>query len=89
MQVLECLDQFNAKQLHLEFWHLLVLFYELIEVMSTAILKDDPEMVPRLIPVVKLENSGVIEIMKDSNLTDQSAHLPRSKPSSFEISLCS
>ena len=68
MQILQAFDQLNSKESNLVFRQLLVLFDQFVEIVATAVFEDDPQMVPRLIPVVKLENTLVFQIMKDSNL---------------------
>ena len=49
--------------------YLLFLFNELKEVSSGAVLKDDPEMVPRLVPVEEAEDVSVLQVVKDTHLS--------------------
>ena len=70
MEIVETLSQISAKLLYRLFRKLLILFDQLEEITSSTVLKDDPEMVPGLIPVVEFENVSVLEIMEDSHLSN-------------------
>lgn len=50
------------------FGQYLVLLDKLEQVTASTILKDDPQVVPGLVPVVELEDVPVFQIMKDANL---------------------
>ena len=68
MQVVESLSQVSSKFLQSGFRQLLVLFDKLEKVTTSAVLKDNPQMVPSFIPVVEFEDMSVLQIVKDSHL---------------------
>ena len=50
------------------FIKLFVLLDHLVEVTSSTVLEDDPEMVPCFVPIVKLENMSVFQVMEYAHL---------------------
>jgi hypothetical protein len=72
MQVVESLSQVSSKFLQSGFRQLLVLFDKLEKVTTSAVLKDYPQMVSSLIPVVEFEDMSVLQIVKDSHLYNKS-----------------
>jgi len=71
MQIVQALSQVSTELLNSWFWQLFVLFDQLQKITASAILKDDPQVVPRLIPVVKLEDVSILEIVEDSYLNQK------------------
>ena len=59
MEVIEALSQVSAKLSDRVFGQLLILLYQLVEVSAGAVLKNDPEVVARLVPVEKPEDVTV------------------------------
>ncbi len=49
-----------------------VLLDELKQVGARAVLENDPEMVPGLVPVVELEDVGMVEVVEDPQLVSVS-----------------
>lgn len=91
MQVVQPLSEVSAELLYGAFRQLFVLLDELEQVTTGAVLKNDPQMIPSLVPIVELENVPIFEVVEDSNLvritqTSQfqpgrvCVHLPRSEP---------
>lgn len=59
MQIAQSLKHFVSKLLHSVLRQLLVLLKQALKVATNAMLEDDPEMVPRLVPIVELQNVWV------------------------------
>ena len=67
MQIVQSLRQISSKLFHSIFGQLFVLFNQLEQIATGTIFKNDPEMVPRFIPVKKLEYVSVFKIVEDSD----------------------
>jgi len=59
MEVLQALNQFNAKLSNRVLRHSLVRLNEFEEVVSAAIFKDDPKMVSSFVPIVEFQNASM------------------------------
>ena len=71
MQVVQSHCQVSSELLDCILREILVLFDDLIQIATGAVLEDDPEMVPSLIPVVEFEHVPVLEVVEDSNLINR------------------
>ena len=60
MQVVEPLSKISTELLNRGFGKLLVLLDKLEQITTRTILKDDPEVIPRFIPIVELENVAIL-----------------------------
>ena len=69
MEVVKTLSEITSELLHGLLGELLVLLDHLEQVAARAVLKDDPQMVPRLVPVVELEDVPVLQVVENAHLT--------------------
>jgi hypothetical protein len=53
MEIIQTLSEISSEFLNSFFWEFLVLLDELEKVTSSAVLENDPEMVPCFIPVIE------------------------------------
>ena len=60
MEVVKTLCEITSKLLHGLFRELLVLLDQLQQISASTVLKDDPQMVACLIPIVELENVPIL-----------------------------
>ena len=60
MQVVKPLSKISTEFLNRSFWKLLVLFDNLEQITTSTILKDDPEVISRFVPIVELENVAIL-----------------------------
>ena len=60
MQVIKPLSKISSEFLNSCLWKLLVLLDNLEQVTTRTIFKDDPEVIPRFIPIVELENVAIL-----------------------------
>ena len=68
MQIVQSLRQVTTKLFNRLLRKFFVLLDQLVQIAAGAVLKDDPEMVSRLIPVVKFEDVSVLETVEDAHL---------------------
>jgi hypothetical protein len=68
MQIIKTHSKIPPKLLDCLLRHFFIILEQLKEVASCTKLEDEPQMVTRLVPVVKLENVAVLEVVKDSHL---------------------
>ena len=47
------------------------MFEELKKVTPSAILEDDPQVIPRLIPIIELQDVSILQIVEDSHLQEK------------------
>ena len=70
MQVVQPLREISSKLPDRVFWQLLVQLNHLKQVSTRTVLEDDPQVVPRLVPIVEFQNVPVLQIVEDFNLQD-------------------
>ena len=69
MQVVQTLCKISTKLLNRVFRQYLVLLNQLEQITTSTILKNDPQMVPGLIPVVELEDVPVFQVVENTDLS--------------------
>jgi hypothetical protein len=67
MEVVESLSKVSSEFLDSVFREFFILFDELAEISTGTVLKDNPKMVPGLVPIVELEDVSVFESMEHPN----------------------
>ena len=68
VQVVQALSEVSTEFLNRLLGQLFVLLDQLEQVSTSAVLENDPQMVPCLVPVVKLENVAILQIVEYSDL---------------------
>ena len=87
MQVVKALRKISSKLSDRVFWQLLIQLDHLKQVPTRTVLEDDPQVVPRLVPIVEFQNVPVLQIVKDFDLQDK--HLLSRRPISLLLPLTS
>ena len=67
MKVVESLSEIAAELLNSIFWKLLVLLDQLKQVTSGTVFKNNPQMVSRFVPVKKLQDVSIFQVVEDTN----------------------
>jgi len=73
VEVVEALSKIASELLQGGLGQLFVLLDQLQQITACAVLENDPQVVPRLVPVVKLEDVAIFQIMEDSHLVEDFA----------------
>ena len=68
MKVVQALRQISSKLLDGLLGQFLILLHQLKKITASAILKDDPQVVPGLIPVIKFQDVSILQVVKDAHL---------------------
>ena len=78
MQVVQALSEVSPKFLYSRLWKFLVLLNQLEQISASAVLENNPQMIPSFVPVVKLQNVAILQVVKDSNLEHKQSCLRQS-----------